>query len=29
MDINDWEDEWRIPVLTRDILAGIEEEEAR
>jgi hypothetical protein len=29
MDIKDWEDEWRILVLTREILAKIEEEEIR
>jgi hypothetical protein len=29
MAIKDWEDDWRIPVLTQDILARIEEEEAR
>jgi hypothetical protein len=29
MAIKDWEDEWRIPVLTREIPAEIEEEEAR
>jgi hypothetical protein len=29
MAIKDWEDDWRIPVLTRDIPAGAEEEEAR
>jgi hypothetical protein len=29
MAIKDWEDEWRIPVLTRDIPTGVEEEEAR
>ena len=29
MTIKDWEDEWRIPVLTQDIPAGAEEEEAR
>jgi hypothetical protein len=27
MVIKDWEDEWRIPILTRDIPAGVEEEE--
>jgi hypothetical protein len=27
--IKDWDDEWRIPVITRDIPAGVEEEEAR
>jgi hypothetical protein len=29
MAIKDWEDDWRIPVLTQDIPAGAEEEEAR
>jgi hypothetical protein len=29
MAIKDWEDEWRIPVLTREIPAEIEEEEVR
>jgi hypothetical protein len=27
MSIKDWEDEWRIPVLTRKIPTEIEEEE--
>jgi hypothetical protein len=29
MAIKDWEDDWRIPVLTQDIPARTEEEEAR
>jgi hypothetical protein len=29
MVIKDYEDKWRIPFLTRDIPAGVEEEEAR
>jgi hypothetical protein len=29
MAIKDWEDDWRIPVLNREIPAKIEEEEVR
>jgi hypothetical protein len=29
MAIKDWEYEWRIPILTQDIPAGVDEEEAR
>jgi hypothetical protein len=29
MGINDWEDDWRIPVLIREIAIEIEEEEVR
>jgi hypothetical protein len=29
MAIKDWEDKWRIPVLTRDIPERVEKEEAR
>jgi hypothetical protein len=29
MVIKDWEDEWRILVLTRDIHVGVEEEEMK
>jgi hypothetical protein len=29
MVIKDWEDDWRIAVITRDIPVGVEEEEAR
>jgi hypothetical protein len=27
MDIKDWEDDWRIPVLIQDIPARVKEEE--
>jgi hypothetical protein len=29
MAIKDWDDDWRIPVLNREIPAEIEEEEVR